>query len=367
MDKVIGLISANYSTEELGGLTSVRTVASLPFGGRYRMIDFALSSMVHSGITTIGVITPYRHRSLVDHIGAGKAWSLDRKVGGLFLLPGSVYGVRGKGTRFLLQDFAQNKFYLTRSDADYVAVSSSNVVYNLDYRPVLQYLEETQSDVVMIYQKAEWDHDDLQEIMLDRGQRVVDLEPGVHTGANAFIDSFVIRRDVLLDLIEWYAALEYQDLFEIIRQDFSRIRVRAWAYTGYAGGISSVADYLRCSQEMLSEEVRKKLFPPGRPILTKMHDSAPTRYFDSAQVRNSFINTGCFVRGTVENSILFRGVEVEQGAVIRNSIVMPQCHIGKNAVLENAILDKYYVLKNQVKICGTPENPFVGEKRIFQS
>ena len=365
MDKIIGMISANYSTAALGGLTSIRTVASLPFGGCCRMIDFALSSMVHSGITTIGVITPYRHRSLLDHLGTRKSWPLDRKVGGLFLLPGSIYGIRGRGNRFSLQDFAQNKSYLMRSTAEYIAVSSSNIIHNLDYKPVLEYMEDTKADLVMIYQKTERDYPDLQEVIIDDDARITGIEHGTRAGCNTFMDNFIIRKELLLNLIEWYADSEYVDILEIVRSALNRINVRGFAYNGYAGGVSSFADYLRCNQDLLMEPIRRDLFSNERPILTKVHDNPPTRYFENAKVSNSFVNMGCMIHGTIENSVLFRGVQVEEGAVIRNSIIMSHCHIGKDTFLENAILDKYYILKDHVKISGTPENPFVGEKRIL--
>ena len=136
--KTIGLISATYSGNGFGGLTKNRTLSSLPFCGRYRLIDFALSNMVNSGIQTVGVITPYNSGSLIDHIGTGNPWSLDRKSGGLFLMPGSVYGVETGECRFLMRDLIENKKFLERDDADYVIVTSSSDVYNMSFEPLIK-------------------------------------------------------------------------------------------------------------------------------------------------------------------------------------------------------------------------------------
>ncbi|MCL2165360.1 MAG: sugar phosphate nucleotidyltransferase, partial [Oscillospiraceae bacterium] len=137
-DQVMGLICANYNSDRLGALTEDRPVASLPFGSRYRLIDFVLSNMVNAGIRTVGVVTPYLFRSLLDHLGAGKDWFLDRKRGGLFILPGSIYGFKNMSTQFLVKDMIRNMDYLLRDTKDYIILSTANQIYNMDYEKFIE-------------------------------------------------------------------------------------------------------------------------------------------------------------------------------------------------------------------------------------
>ena len=150
MKKTIGLISANYTNASFGELTARRTLASLPYAGRYRLIDFILSNMVNSGITTVGLVTPHAARSLLDHVGVGKPWDLGRKRGGLFVLPGSVYGMRAGSGKLLLRDVAQNQRFLKWENADYVLICGSSKIYNTDYRPLIKAHEASGKNITFL-------------------------------------------------------------------------------------------------------------------------------------------------------------------------------------------------------------------------
>ena len=150
MEKVIGLVTCNYSAKESGPLSASRPVASMPFLGRYRLVDFALSNLVNCGIRTVGMVMPYNYRSLIDHVGSGKDWDLDRKNGGLFVLPGSAFGTSRTGARFLLRDLVHNKVFFTRSTADAVILTSANFVYNIDLDEVYAAHKESGADVTVV-------------------------------------------------------------------------------------------------------------------------------------------------------------------------------------------------------------------------
>ena len=150
MQKVIGLITCNYSAKATGPLSEYRPISSMPFLGRYRLVDFALSNMVNAGIRTVGMIMPYNYRSIIDHVESGKDWGLDRKNGGLFILPGSAFGTSRTGARFLLRDLVHNKVYFNRSKADYVIFSSSNFVYNLDLNDMLEAHKASGADITVL-------------------------------------------------------------------------------------------------------------------------------------------------------------------------------------------------------------------------
>ena len=170
MDKAIGIINANYDTPDLKELINGRTAASVPFGGRYRMIDFALSNMVNADITSVGIITPYKYRSLLDHVGAGSEWNLDRKNGGLFVLPGSVFGISSPGARFLLRDFRRNMVFLSRAQAQYVVITTANVIANMDYSALIEQHEKSGADVTMATITATEADKDLMGVELEAGK-----------------------------------------------------------------------------------------------------------------------------------------------------------------------------------------------------
>lgn len=361
MDRVIGLITANYETSQLGVLTGDRTIASLPYGGRYRLVDFPLSNMVNAGIRTVGVITPYKYRSIIDHLGAGKDWSLDRIHGGLFVLPGSVFGVASTNSRFLLRDIERNLVYLMRSPTPYILVASANTVYNMDYTALIESHVRSGADLTMVYQKAWQDSDYLTGLKLDGG-RVVGVSKGVKAGENAFLDCFVISRDLLLKIIDWYSAINYLDLFEVLAGDYDKMDVELYEFKGYAGTIWDVDSYYRHSMDLLQPRVYDELFRGDGLIQTKVQDEVPTEYMKGARVANSLIPNGCMIYGTVENSVLFRGVRVEAGAVVRNSIIMQSCIIEKGACVENTILDRNNIIPAGSILKGVPGAPFIREK-----
>ena len=231
MAKAIGLITANYSTKFPSPLTDSRPAASIPFLGRYRAVDFALSNMVNCGIRTVGVVMPYNYRSLIDHVGSGREWELTRKGGGLFILPGSAFGTSRTGSRFLLRDLVHNKIFLERDTAGLVAVSACNWVYNIDYNELFKAHEEKGADITVLTQAARDKDVDVCSFEVEDG-RVKGVKHGAVFGDTAFLDCFVIGREKLLELLDWYAANDYLDLFEALAGDYDRVNVQTFDFDG---------------------------------------------------------------------------------------------------------------------------------------
>ena len=361
MEKVIGLITANYSTSRRSVLTEERPVASLPFAGRYRMIDFPLSNMVNCGIRTGGLVMPYNYRSLIDHVGSGKDWMLDRKNGGLFVLPGSAFGTSRSGARFLIRDILHNKSFLTRSDAKYVICSASNYVYNIDYSELVAAHEQSGADVTMLTRLCTEDDADTVGVMFD-GERVRATKHGVTYGDTAFLDCFIADRELLLRLLDWYEAVDYMDLFEAMEGDFGRVDVRSHIYEGYAAPIFTTEAFFEHNMDLLDPKISDQLFDPARSIKTKAHDTPPTKYERGCYVRNSLISAGTRVYGSVADSILGRSIVIESGATVRNSIIMQGCVIESGARVENAIIDRQNVIPAGTEFRGTPEDILIKEK-----
>ncbi|MBQ9827046.1 MAG: glucose-1-phosphate adenylyltransferase subunit GlgD [Lachnospiraceae bacterium] len=362
MERVMGVISANYSSDELGSLTDQRTIASLPFGGRYRLIDFPLSNMVNSGISTLGIFMPYRYRSIIDHVGAGKEWGLDRKIGGLYILPGSVFGVNSGNHKFLLRDMRRNMVFLQRSQRPYVLMSATSCVNNMDYAGLLKQHIDTSAGITMVVKKCDKDNPYLNAVETEFGA-VRSIRKGVRCGEMAFIDCFIINHELLMKILDWYMAVDYKDLFDALSADLDKIKVCTYEFDGYSRSIHSKEAYFRTSMELLRYSVRQELFNPDRPVTTKILDMVPTVYSAKSKVENALIPTGCTVNGTVKDSILFRGVKVEEGAKVKNSIIMQNCVIKRGAIVENAILDRYNVIGSGSVIKGTEDDILVMDKR----
>jgi glucose-1-phosphate adenylyltransferase len=360
--KTIGLISANYEGEGVGELTNNRTLASLPYGGRYRLIDFALSNMANSGITTVGVIAPYNSGSLIDHIGEGSPWSLNRKNGGLFLMPGSVYGIRAGGSRFVVRDLLANrKFFEREEDADYVIMTGSSDVFNMDYEPLIKAHDESDFPITMVYKKIPRG-EDVQGFFLERDEdgKVLSMTKESFGWSDFFLDCFIADRDFLEDFIKWFEKLDYMDMVDLIRDNIDTIDIGTFEFKGYFGRINGAKDFLRVNQDFFDYDIRNEVFcNTDRLILTKTQDEAPVKYSPDSEVRNSIISAGCTVEGKVENSIIFRSTNIAKGAVVRNSVIMMHGEIGEGALLDNVICDKYVTVSEGVKIFGGGGEPII--------
>ena len=360
MAKAIGLITANYSTKFPSPLTDSRPAASIPFLGRYRAVDFALSNMVNCGIRTVGMIMPYNYRSLIDHVGSGREWELTRKSGGLFILPGSAFGTSRTGSRFLLRDLIANKIFLERDKADLVVVSTANWVYNMDYNELFDAHVASGADITVVTQAAREKDVDVCGLTVEDG-RVKGIKHGVVFGDTAFLDCFVVAREKLLQLLDELAANDYIDLFEALAADYNRVNVQAFEFDGYAAPIFNKDTYFHANMDMLDPKITHELFSV-RPIATKAHDNQPAKFVTGAVVKHARISGSCRIYGTVTNSILGRGVVVEKGAVVNNAIIMQGCTIKSGAVIENAIVDRNNLVPEGTEIKGTESAIFIKPK-----
>lgn len=357
--KAIGYITANYTSNNASVLLEDRPLASLPILGRYRLIDFPLSNMMNAGIKTVGVVMPGNYRSLIDHIGSGKDWELDRKKGGLFMVPGNAYGTTKRGMRFLLRDIISNRILFERSTLPYVVMMGSNVLFNLDLNTIIEAHEDSGAKITMVYVKSPKTIGDVSKLTIGDAGRVKAVTPGVQYGDDAFVDLCVIHRDTLLEIIDNYGSADYLDLFEAIQGDFSHIDVCSYEYKGLTVGVFDEKSYYKRSMDMLNPDLSDQLFIPDRPIMTKAHDVPPAHYATGSHACNSIISAGCIIHGTVRNSILSRGVIVESGASVSNAIINQSCVIRSGARVENAILDKNNVVPNNTELRGTPESILV--------
>lgn len=336
MKKTIGLITANYTVGEIDEQIQERALAAMPFGGRYRLIDFPLSNMKNSGISSVGIIMPFNNRSLIDHVGTGKAWGFGRKTNSLFMLPGSVYGKRNNTDRFLLRDIIMNFRFIDYDNADYVVLSAVNTVCNMDLRPMIAQHEKSGCDMTVAYAKK-----DGQEIPLD----VV-----------------VINRSFLIDIASWFSNLDFLGIRTIVAEHLGDANIGRYEFDGEVIVISTLADYLAGNLALLNADTHRAIFHPDRQVYTNVQDRAPTFYTTTAKVKNSIIAAGCIIEGEVENSVIFRSSNVHKGAVVKNSVLMQHCNVSCGAYLNNFICDKRVHVMENAHIEGTPQAPFFAQK-----
>ena len=370
MPKAIGIIYANSAIDNLQGLALKRPIAAVPFGGRYRILDFALSSMVNSGIRTIGVVTPHHYRPLLDHLGAGKAWFLDRKTGGLFILPGAIHGLSGNNHMFCVKDLQNNIEYLQKDFAENVIISNGDQILNMNFRDTLEFHNDKHADVTLIYKGMANSGDQTDELLLelDERQRVSNIldQKGHERGMLVqphFVNMLIIRRELLIDIIEKYSSIGCIDLIDIFTSNLEVLKIYGSSTCSLIGTIRTLKDYFDRSMDLLDLEVRGKLWLGADRIHAKIKDNPPTQYASQAKVSNSLIASGCSISGEVVNSIIFRGVIVEQGCKIENSIILSKCHIHAHAQIDYAILDKSVKVNGENVFKGSLNNPLVVLKR----
>ena len=356
MNRTIGLVTANFAIGGFGAITEERPTVSIPFGGRYRLIDFALSNLVNARLQTVGLITPYRYRSIIDHIGAGKEWDLDRKDGGLYILPGTIYGFRENEGHFLFRDFLQNRRYFETS-ADYILASSGALVANIDYQPMIARHELSGCGVTLLYRRTEPGFRRRgYYLQFDEKGRVTSIAMG-EEGEYLFLDSFIINKSLLHRLMADYGNLGQLDLMDVLALIVDTVPMEGCYFGGYIASMDGLASYLRSSLELMDRDVRRELFNPERKILTKIHDAPPSLYTPDSKVRSSLMSSGITVEGEVENSIVSRSVRIEKGAVVKNCVLMDKCVIKAGAYLENVICDRNVTVTAGTRIQGTPESP----------
>ena len=361
--KVLGMIFANIHEGTLDSLTAMRTMGSVPFCSRYRLIDFPLSNMVESGITKVGVITNANFQSLMDHVGTGKPWDLSRKNDGLFILPPfNVGSATMWGNR--IDAIYGNMGFLEQSNQAYVVMCDCNNVLSLDYETLFDRHEESGADITVVGVKAPMP-DKIGSILcfdkVEADGRITEMSLDRHDEKEIFHSvNIVIMKKYLLESLITTAHSKNEISFQrnVLMANAKSLKIYAYDATeSFVGTISSVQAYYDVSMNLLEKDCRSRLFNKDFPIYTKERDDMPSLYGAESHLTNSLVADGCIIDGTVENSIIFKGVKVGKGAVVKNSILMQDTVIGENAKLSCVIADKKVNIKNGVELSGAPTFP----------
>lgn len=364
MSNVLGLIFANMHELTVTDLTKNRAMASIPFGARYRLIDFPLSNMVNSGVSNVGVVTKSNYQSLIDHIGSGDEWDLSRKTGGLhFLPPYSNNFTNGGLYRGRLEALAGVIGFITNAHADYVLLTDCDCVANVDYKKIVDYHEEKGADITVVYGRSIFTPEQTKTrtiLQVNEQGDVCDIliRPDMAGEFDASMNIFVMSKEFLLKIInESMSRNLYSFEVDVLQHRLSEFKVSGYRFDGYYSQIDSIQAYYQANMDIMNKEVRTELFNLTDPIYTKVRDDAPAKYGLEASAKNSLIADGCVIEGTVENSVLFRGVKVGKGAVIKNCILMQDAEVGDKCELNYVIADKNVKVGNYRSLCGTVDYP----------
>ncbi len=341
-NNILGIVFAYTNGERVTNLTQNRIMASIPYGGRYRVVDFLLSNMVNSGINKVGVITDQHYQSLMDHLGSGKAWDLSRKREGLYLLP--PFGADHIRTDGKIESLNSIKIFLRNSLEEYVILSDCDTIYNMDYIDAVAYHREKNADMTVVFKKGASDDKIVSNrFTIDEQGKIVGMKVTENKGDDCDISMgvYILKRDYLLELINECMSQNIMNfdravLFKCIHET----NVYGYEFKGNSYQITSMDSYFNANMALMNAEVRKELFNSERPIYTKIKDEIPATYGLHSKVVNSLIADGCVINGEVENCVLFRGVVVGEGAKLKNCVIMQDNVIGDNCVLNNVITDK---------------------------
>jgi len=363
----LGIIFPNSYDSLVPELVGERLMASIPFAGRYRMVDFILSSMVNCGIDNVSLIVRKNYHSLMDHLGSGREWDLTRKNGGLNIVPPfaektvKVYNGRVEALASVLD-------FLKSQKEKYVVMSDANIAVNFDFKAMIDAHVASGADVTIAYTEevlpksaieAKVLKDDLYYTLSLEDGRVKKIYMNIKDGGvqNFSMNIYVIDRELLIDQITTAFVRGYT-YFErdILAPQLEKLNVQGFKYDGYIARISDMKSYFDENMKLLDEKNLDALFS-GNPVYTKIRDDNPTRYIKGASAKNVMVADGCVIEGEVENSVLFRGVKVAKGAKVKNCVLMQDTVVEAGASVEYVISDKNATISEGKALKGTDTFP----------
>ncbi|MCD6435657.1 MAG: glucose-1-phosphate adenylyltransferase subunit GlgD [Clostridiales bacterium] len=370
MSEIMGIISLNESTEKLKELTYTRTIATIPLGGRYRVIDFMLSNMVNSGIVNVAISTEEKARSIYNYVGCGRPWDLERKNGGLHIFNPEASSIDVMQKRGDIEVFKSMLNHIKRSPQEYVLVSRSYMICNVEYREMLEKHKESGADITIMFKKIKNSNGrfiDCDTLNFFGNFEVMSFGKnlGRQEESNISMEMYLMKKDILIGIIEETIQFGNENhLKESILNQVGRLKIYGFSFDGYLACINSLENYYETNVDFLEKDIHNEIFNSDKLIYTMVKDSPPTFYGDDSDVYNSFISSGCIIEGVVENSILSRNVHIEKGAIVRNSILMRDVVINKASSINHMIVEKDVVIGEMKTLSGDRNSPYVIRKDV---
>lgn len=354
--KMMAVVFGNTHDHLLGEMTEQRAISSLPFGGRYRLIDFSLSNLVNADISRVAVVTKYNYKSLMDHIESGKSWDLARKHGGLVIIPPNSLAIAGLNET-KVRSLAAILDFIDHSPEENILLCDGDVVSNIDIKAMFKAHVENNADITIAYKNgsAPDGKGDVMRFCVEPSGKISEITLVTkHTECDFSLDIMIMSKKLLRELIENAVSHNYSSFIaDVIQPSVNTLNIYGYEIKSSAFVIDSIRSYIDANMALLKPEVRKELFSRERQVYTKIRSEMPAKYGLDSHVENSLISDGCIIEGTVENSILFRGVKVGKGSVVRNCILMQSTEVGENSTLDHVCTDKDVKIGNGRTLSGS--------------
>lgn len=365
-NNVLGLIFANMRDSSISEITAKRTMASVPFGGKYRLVDFPLSNMVNSGMNDIGIVAEKNFFSLMDHVSSGKAWDLSRKRGGLKILPPYVQGDRVNGT--LIESIYSIKSFINSCSEEYILLSSCDIVANINFSEMFDQHSKTGADFTFLTINSSpcGVPANPMVVKVDPDNRINELlvNPEIKEPCHIACGAVLTNRKLLLELVSDCISKNKLNHQRYLFQDnLTTYKFYAYEHTGFSSVITSTNSYFNANMNLMNPEVRADFFRTDRPIFTKVRDDMPSRYGLGSSVKNSLVSQGCIIEGHVENCIISKGVHIGKNTKVSNCVIMQDTKIGKNTNLNYVICDKDVIIKDDRLLAGFDSYPIYVRKQ----
>ena len=367
-NNLTGIVFGYVHEDGLRELTGKRMMASIPFGCRYRVIDFTVSNMVNSGMNKIGIVTNEKYHSLMNHIGSGKAYGLARKREGLFLLPpfGTEDSTNVDGKKIEVLNSIQR--FLKDSRDEYVLLADVDIIANIDYNKILRAHIDSGADITSVYRRGPAPAGRSNSIYsIDVNDRICEVRVArdVKAVCNFAMGLYIMKRQLLLDLVDdcmSHSAYDFDR--DLIQKNVNLLRILGYEYTDTAFILSSTEEYFKANMALTNPTVMHELFNPKRPIYANVRDDMPAKYGLGSSVSNCVVADGCVIEGEIENCVLFRGVKVGKGSRVRNCVLMRDTVIGENCRMDNVIVDKNVKITDGKTLIGETSYPvYIGKAK----
>jgi glucose-1-phosphate adenylyltransferase len=360
--KCVAMLLAGGKGSRLNSLTKELAKPAVPFGGKYRIIDFTLSNCTNSGIDTVGVLTQYQPLLLNSYIGIGSAWDLDRKNGGVTVLPPYAETSEVKWYSGTASAIYQNINYLMQYDPEYVLILSGDHIYKMNYELMLEFHIEKGADVSISVIEVPWEEASRFGIMnTEQNMRITEFaeKPDFPQNNLASMGIYIFNWKVLKDYLirdneNTHSSHDFgKDIIPSMLEDDKKLF--AYPFKGYWKDVGTVRSLWEANMDLLDENCELKLFDHTWRIYSVNPNEPPQYISPDAVVMESLINEGCTIAGDVVKSVIFQGVTVEAGAVVSESVIMPDAYIGKNAFIEKAVIPSGFIVPDGIVIRGTDE------------
>jgi len=362
MHSAFGIVNSSGKRIWVDGMETYRPIGAFSFMGRYRVIDFPISNMSNSDIDRIQVYVGKNPRSLTDHLGTGRHYNINSKRGRLYVLFSAntdehdIYNTD-------ISSYIENIEYIERMHQPYVVIAPGYMIYTMDYCTLIQNHVDSGADVTIVYHNVDDAKDhylNCNTLNLNKQKGVLSIEEnnGAAKSRNISMDTYVMKKELFLELIQ--KAKEISSLYtlaDILNDECSELDIRGYAHHGFFATITDFRSYYDANLSLIDIKTATDLFHEDWPIYTKTNDSCPTQYFETANVKNSVVSNGCLIEGTVEHSIIGRGVVIKKGAVVKNSIILANAVIGSDAHVENQVVDKRAAILKVKEVVSDSEKP----------